>query len=166
MNDDYKMLNRKSITSMYIGYAISFIFLIIIFYGIYYLMGIYNNEYLDYAKYVMIALTFITIIYIIIAPHIYYRHYRYLVTNEKIDIRRGIIILRRILVPIERIHQVEITKGPINNALGLADIEVTTAGGKVKLEFLDSQDAEQIAEMLNEFIRSMIKNRGSSIEQQ
>lgn len=166
MNDDYKMLNRKSITSMYIGYAISFIFLIIIFYGIYYLMSIYNNEYLDYAKYVMIALTFITIIYIIIAPHIYYRHYRYLVTDEKIDIRRGIIILRRILVPIERIHQVEITKGPINNALGLADIEVTTAGGKVKLEFLDGQDAEQIAEMLNEFIRSMIKNRGSSIEQQ
>lgn len=166
MGDDYKMLNKKSIISMYAGYAISFIFLIILFYGTYYLIDIYKNEYLNYAKYAMIILTFITLVYILIAPHIYYHHYRYLVTNEKIDIRRGIIILRRILVPIERIHQVEITKGPINNALGLADIEVTTAGGKVRLEFLDSQDAEQIAERLNEFIRSMIKDRGSSIEQQ
>ncbi len=166
MSDDYKMLNHKSIISMYAGYAISFIVLIILFYGIYYLINIYNHEYLDYAKYVMIVLTFITFVYIIAAPHLYYHHYRYLVTNEKIDIRRGIIILRRILVPIERIHQVEITKGPINNALGLADIEVTTAGGKVRLEFLDNQDAEQIAEMLNDFIRSMIKDRGSSIEQQ
>lgn len=163
---EYKMLNHKSIYSMYIGYIISFIFLIIVFYVIYYLMNTHNYEYLDYVKYSMGILIIISLIYIIIAPHIYYHHYRYLVTNEKIDIKRGIIILRRILVPVERIHQVEITKGPINNIFGLADIEVTTAGGKVRLEFLDSQDAEQIAELLNEFVRSMIANRGSSIEQQ
>lgn len=162
---EYKMLNPKCKLSMHIGYGIIYCALLTIIYGIYWYI---NSNYCEYGflEYILIIIAVVALIYIAIAPPIYYRHYRYMVTNEKIDIRRGIIILRRILVPIERIHQVEITRGPINNALGLADIEVTTAGGTVTIEFLDNDEAERIAETLNEFIRSMIKDRSNSLEQQ
>ena len=165
MADEYKMLNPKCKKSMYINYAISFAVMLVIFYAVFLLTDNKSPENLAAIEYALIIMTIVVLIYCLVAPPIFYKHYRYMVTNEKIDIRRGIIILRRILVPIERIHQVEITRGPINNAFGLANIEITTAGGKVVIEFLNRDEAEQIADTLNDFVRSMIKDRGSVLEQ-
>lgn len=164
--DEYKLLNPKSKPAMYVGYAILYVIYLIMIYGVHWVVDSKYPEYLELITYILIIISILVLIYILIAPPIYYRHYRYMITNEKIDIRRGILILRRILVPIERIHQVEITRGPINNAFGLADIEITTAGGVVVLEYLDRQEAEHIADALNDFVRSMIKDRGSFVDDQ
>ena len=164
--DEYKLLNPKSKPAMYVGYAVSYVIYLIIACGIYWVVDSNYPENLESIIYVLMIISILVLIYILIAPPVYYRHYRYMITSEKIDIRRGILVLRRILVPIERIHQVEITRGPINNAFGLADIEITTAGGTVVLEYLDRQEAEHIADALNDFVRSMIKDRGSSADDQ
>ncbi|MFA6710689.1 MAG: PH domain-containing protein, partial [Candidatus Methanomethylophilaceae archaeon] len=62
-------------------------------------------------------------------------------------------------VPIERVHQVEVTRGPINNMLGLANVTVTTAGGTADIRFLEISEAERIAEELNSLINKIIGDR-------
>ena len=64
-----------------------------------------------------------------------------------------------ILVPVERIHQVEVVRGPINRMFGLSDVVVTTAGGTVKVQFLEDGVAETIADSLNESVIRLLKSR-------
>lgn len=75
------------------------------------------------------------------------------------DIRRGIIVVRHTLVPIERVHQVEVVRGPISNMLGLADVVVTTAGGSVCIQYLELAEAERVAQELNKHVNRILKDR-------
>jgi Uncharacterized conserved protein len=95
--------------------------------------------------------------YLIIGPIVFYNRYRYMINDERIDVRRGILIIRRNMVPIERVHQVEVTRGPINNMLGLANVDVTTAGGIARIEYLELEQAEEIAKYLNSLVNKIVK---------
>ena len=63
------------------------------------------------------------------------------------------------MVPIERIHQVDVSRGPINRAFGLADVMITTAGGSVTIDHLEEDVAEDIAGRLNQSVVRMLKER-------
>jgi membrane protein YdbS with pleckstrin-like domain len=76
-----------------------------------------------------------------------------------VDVRYGIVILRHILVPIERVHQVEVSRGPVNNMLGLANVNIITAGGVATISYLELDEAEKIAERLNDLINRMLRDR-------
>jgi membrane protein YdbS with pleckstrin-like domain len=79
--------------------------------------------------------------------------------DDKVEIRRGIITITHSLVPIERIHQVQVAKGPINRMFGLANVNITTAGGIATMEYLDEEVAESIASKLNEYVVRLLKDR-------
>ena len=98
-------------------------------------------------------------IYFIAAPQVFYRRYRYRIDDEKAEIRRGVIVISHTLVPIERIHQVQVAKGPINRMFGLANVNITTAGGTAVLEYLDIETAESVATKLNECVVGLLKDR-------
>ncbi|MFA6804132.1 MAG: PH domain-containing protein [Candidatus Methanomethylophilaceae archaeon] len=159
MDEGYRTLNPKSKISMYIGYVIVFVILSALFVFILsyreqvesflfrYLMGVYFVALLVY------------LIYMIVAPLLYYSHFRYIITSDRIDVRYGVIIIHHTVVPIERVHQVEVTRGPINNMLGLANVTVTTAGGTADIRFLEISEAERIAEELNSLINKIIGDR-------
>ena len=159
MTDEYKSLNPKCKLAMYILYLALFAVLAAVLFAIGYFfsddIGGYQEAYLI----VCVAILVPILVYIIIAPQIFFRRYRYILTSDKIDVRRGIIIIRRTVVPIERIHQVEVTRGPINNLLKLADVDVTTAGGIAKIQFLDIPVADSIAEELNRYINNIVRDR-------
>ena len=80
-------------------------------------------------------------------------------TVEDVPEGSGVIIRSHFLVPVERIHQVQVDKGPILRKFGLASVTVTTAGGIANLEYLDEPIAEDIAQNLNEKIIKMLKAR-------
>jgi hypothetical protein len=94
-----------------------------------------------------------------VVPVVFYARYRYNVGADRIDVLRGVLIIRHVVVPIERIHQVEVTRGPINNMFGLANVTITTAGGISSIEYLELDEAESIADKLNEKIVSILKER-------
>ena len=52
------------------------------------------------------------------------------------------------LVPINRLHQIAISQGPIDRIYGLTKVVVTTAGGEVTIRFLETQKAQDIADTL------------------
>jgi len=53
----------------------------------------------------------------------------YLVTNRSLRIREGLINVREMTVMFANIQNVSIMQGPIQRALGIADLKVETAGG-------------------------------------
>lgn len=164
--DGYRRLNRKCILSMYIGHALSYLILIAVFA----LARIYAQEILDPytepALYVFMGVLAIVLVYVVVAPPVFYARYRYRITADRIDVRSGVLVLRHILVPIERVHQVEISRGPINSILGLAEVTITTAGGVATLNYLEVEEAERVAELLNSLVGRMIKERIPAIPAQ
>ena len=91
-----------------------------------------------------------------------YRRYRYRMDDEKIEVRRGIVYITHAMVPIERVHQVDVSEGPINRMYGLANVNITTAGGVVTIEYLKEDVAEGIAAKLNENVVKLLRERDQS----
>jgi len=158
MTDEYKSLNPKCKIAIYIAYAILCAILILGLFCMGYFLKDLMGDYFDLYRIISIIVSVIVLIYVIVAPQIFFRHYKYILTSDKIDVLRGVLIIRRTVVPIERVHQVEVTRGPINNLLKLANVTVTTAGGIAKIQFLDLPVAENIAEELNKFINTIVRD--------
>lgn len=157
--DGYLRLNKKCMLSMYISNAITYVLILIAFV----LMTEYARDLLGPAHDVVwtlgIVLLVLVLVYLVVAPPIYYARYRYRLTEDRVDVRYGIVVLRHIMVPIERLHQVEIHSGPINNLLGLSQVNITTAGGTASISYLETEKAEAIADRLNALVRAMLRDR-------
>ena len=98
----------------------------------------------------------VSVAYVIIVPVIRFKRYRYLIEADRIEIVEGVFFIRRTLVPIDRIHQISVSKGPIDSAFGVAKVSVITAGATATFRFLDEEKADEIALHLNERIREKL----------
>ncbi|NLI74264.1 MAG: PH domain-containing protein [Euryarchaeota archaeon] len=156
--ETYRRLNKKCMLSMYINNAITYIILSIILLLIFKLITLSDELSVQSIIPLILVSMILLLIYFIIGPWIYYERYRYMITSDKIDVRYGIIILRHILVPIERVHQVQVSRGPVNNLLGLANVNVTTAGGVATISYLEVDEAEKIVERLTDLINAMLRD--------
>ncbi len=152
---DFRTLNPLSKNAMYLGNLI----VLAIPVAITVALGLYLKSYTDFRFLAMLALAAIVVVYELVSPPIFYKYYRYRMDDDCIEVRSGVIFRAHTLVPVERIHQVEVKKGPILRKYGLATVTMTTAGGTVSLEYLDEPIAEEIAQHLNEKIIKMLKAR-------
>jgi len=157
--EEYRRLNKKCMLSMYINNAITYAILLTAFLLL--LTFVPQLQEPAFGPVIMLASVgmVLLLIYLIAGPKIYYDRYRYIITADKVDVRYGIVILRHILVPIERVHQVEVSRGPVNNMLGLANVNITTAGGVATISYLELDEAEKIAERLNDLINRRLRDR-------
>ncbi len=156
--DGYHVLPKRSMASMYIGsiVALSIMTLVV---SVIYSYALPGQEDAGTFMILMFVLYSLIAIYFIFGPAVYYARYRYRINEDRIDIRRGIFIISHTVVPIERVHQLEVARGPINNLFKLADVTITTAGGTAKIQFLDLQVAEKTADSLNEYITGILRKR-------
>ena len=152
--DGYEVLPKRSIGSMYVGKIITFVILAAVFYGVYYF-----GDLPKIAEILMLALFAVITAYLFLSPPVYYARYRYKIDKDRIDIRHGVIFITHDIVPIERIHQLAVSRGPVNNMFRLADVTITTAGGNVVIKLLEVHTAEDIADKLNEYIVELLKKR-------
>ena len=159
MDEDisYKFLNPKAKLAMYIKSALLIVAVVVADTVLYIFRK--ELEMTDIAFYVICAVSFALIIFFLARPILFYNHYRYIVDTEKVDVQRGIFFISRTVVPIERVHQVQVRRGPISNYLGLADVVITTAGGSAVIEYLDKPVADSIAEHLNNIINKIVRDR-------
>ena len=94
-------------------------------------------------------------IYIVAAPKMRYARYRYCIDEESIRVSEGFVWVREQVVPIERLHKIARSQGPIARMFGLSTVKVTTAGGDVNIKFLTDQRADEISETLKKKINDM-----------
>ena len=156
--DEYRMLNPVAKKAMYLANGIKIAILAAMYIGIF--IGLRMTDELPFWLFYAVTPVFVPIIiYYLVAPGIFYRHYRYRIQDDCIEVRRGVIYRSHYLVPVERIHQVQVSKGPILRKFVLANVTMTTAGGNATLQYLDDDLAEYVAENLNQKIIQMLKAR-------
>lgn len=104
---------------------------------------------------------------LMIFPYIRYCRYQYRITEEAIDVKEGFFFVERNIVPIERLHKIKTMRGPIDHLFGLTKVIVTTAGGDVTIRFLEEEQAEQIAQTLQQRVnRIVVKQRENQENEQ
>lgn len=98
----------------------------------------------------------LAIAYIVVAPNVRYERYRYAIDEEAIRVREGFLWISESTVPMERLHKIKTSQGPIARIFKLSTINVTTAGGDVDIKFLKDDEASEIAELLKKKINEIV----------
>ncbi len=98
----------------------------------------------------------LAVAYIIVAPNVRYERYRYAIDEEAIRVREGFLWISESTVPMERLHKIKTSQGPIARMFKLSTINVTTAGGDVDIKFLKDDEASEIAELLKKKINEIV----------
>ena len=112
------------------------------------------------AGWVFVTLAAIAVVYIIalvvwlvVLPPIRYVRWRYHVSNEYLDIARGIVWRKRFIIPFIRVQNTDTRQGPILRAFGLSSVTVATAAGEHEIPGLGIEEAEQLRDRAAELAR-------------
>ncbi|MFD3156045.1 PH domain-containing protein [Haloimpatiens sp. FM7330] len=153
---EYSRINKNAVKAWFIGRII----FLVIFSGIYLAIG-YKflipkfGESITF-KYVFGILSFLILgffcVNTFIFPKIEYRQWRYLITEDKIELINGIIIRSKIIIPISRIQHLDIEQGPIYRKFGLACLKLNTAGASHEIPALTIDEAEELSEKLKQIV--------------
>ena len=103
----------------------------------------------------IVAIIFVVILVltVIILPPIRYVRWRYEVTNDYLDIAKGIIWRNRYVIPFIRVQNTDTRQGPILRAFGLASVTVSTAAGEHAIAGLAVPEAEELRDRAAELAR-------------
>lgn len=161
MELEYKRLNKKSKNCMRLSSAIGIAILLSILgiiRGICYAINMLVPNWVDL---IFSSIIILSILYIILAPIIRYKRYKYHIDDEKLIVVEGLWFITKTIAPIERVHQIAIERGPIDRLYGLSKVVATTAGDNITISFLENQIAEKIAENLGIRIGTIVKAQRS-----
>ena len=156
---NYRTPSEKAIKLMRITSTLSLsIFLIIPTV----IASLYYKRFLSSFSFIIIGVVLLfSLLYILITPKIRFKRYKYLICPDRIEIIEGLFFIKRTIVPIDRIYQIDILKGPIDNAVGVAKVKLTTAGSAATFRFLDPEIADEIAMHLNAEVLKKINAEGA-----
>ncbi len=81
-------------------------------------------------RFILGSLIFATLLLVMIVTWIvlFYNRYNYLINSEGVEIRRGILWKKDVTIPFERIQNVDIDRGPIEQLIGIYKVNIFTAG--------------------------------------
>ncbi len=102
------------------------------------------------------------ILEVFIYPKLEYEQWRYLVTEDRVEILHGIIFRQKTILPIIRIQNISVNQGPINRGLELFDIQMATASGSFDIPCLEKEVSDGISENLKNRIYDRIRAREGS----
>lgn len=88
-----------------------------------------------------------------VIPWIRWKRWRYHVDHNEIDLRRGLLVVTRTLIPIKRVQHVDTRQGPVYRQFGLASVAVTTAGDTHEIPALSEPVADELRRTISEYAR-------------
>lgn len=155
----YKSLDKKSINVMRINALIVGLIAIIIISIIGYLcLTNIKDEILKSIIIIILVIIFVILLLdIFIFPRIRYNRYKYLVNDERIEVKKGLFLITRSIIQIKRIQKIEISDGPIDRKFNLANVNIYTAAGMVDIKFLNKEEAESISEEINSLLKKNLE---------
>lgn len=149
----YEKLSKNALANMYLGTITGTIIALVVIFLLEILLVIPNN--IGIAIALGIVLAVVLALNALISPIIRFYRYRYKIDDESIDIIEGYIFVTRSIVPINRLHKLEIIQGPYDKICNVARVNVTTAGGDVTIRFLETEKADKITESLKKKINEI-----------
>ncbi|MFW5894363.1 MAG: PH domain-containing protein [Bacillota bacterium] len=91
----------------------------------------------------------LAVLHIVIIPKVRMVYWGYQINEHDIDIQYGIIVVKRILVPMQRIQHVDTEHGPILRLFKLASLRISTAGTNHKIPALEEKTAEKLRKQIS-----------------
>lgn len=109
----------------------------------------------SWAWILVLAAAVLAVTLLIVAPR-RARAYGYLLRQDDLLFRRGIMFQRFVSVPYGRMQLIDVTRGPLARALGLADLRFVTAAAAtgVSIPGLAESEAEELRDRLVELAES------------
>ena len=153
----YEKLSKSALGCMYTGTAAATLISLAFLIALNALWFIPEN--IQMGKTISLVVGILLIVNAVISPYLRYHRYRYCINDECIDIEEGYFIIKRDIVPIERLHKLQTEQGPIDRMFQVAKVKVTTAGGDVTIRFLQKEKAEAIADSLKDRINQIVKEQ-------
>lgn len=98
------------------------------------------------------------IIYIVIAgvlPKLRWKRWKYEVSDNGIDMLRGIIIKKRTVIPINRVQHVDTRQGPVYRKFELASVAISTAATTHEIPALDNDTADELRNTISILVRKV-----------
>lgn len=77
----------------------------------------------------------------------------YAIGQEQIDLEHGWLVVTRTVVPMTRVQHVELQQGPLAQRFDLAQLEIHTAAGSVKIPALDRAEGDRIRQHIADLAR-------------
>lgn len=93
------------------------------------------------------------VVLVAVEPRLRWRNWRYALRDEEIDLRRGVIVVTRTLIPTIRVQHVDTQRTWLSDRLGLRAVVIHTAGGSHRIPALHPDTATAIRDRIAELAR-------------
>ncbi|MBT2689199.1 PH domain-containing protein [Bacillus sp. ISL-47] len=90
---------------------------------------------------------------IMIIPTLRWKRWRYEVREKEIELKHGIFVIKRTLVPMIRVQHVDTRQGPILRKYRLATVIISTAATVHEIPALDVEEAEELRFFISQLAR-------------
>ncbi|MEX2600339.1 MAG: PH domain-containing protein [Balneolaceae bacterium] len=90
---------------------------------------------------------------IVFFPYIRWKRWRYSVDQHEIDLKRGILVVQRTLIPLSRVQHVDTRQGPILRWYKLASVTISTAATTHEIPALDEVIADRVRDTISKYAR-------------
>ena len=156
---NYEKLDKLAKKSWFISRLITLLVIIIVLIA----LRIFLSDKLGDKAFIISSIIALVILFFtinaFIYPEIVYNQWRYSVSEDCIELIHGIFFVKNTVIPVVRIQHIKTSQGPINRKLGLANMEIFTAGGAHKIPNINREKAEEIAIYLKDKLHIKIKGQ-------
>lgn len=90
---------------------------------------------------------------ILLIPYLSWKHWRYSVDEKEIDLKRGILVKTRTLIPLSRVQHVDTRQGPLLRWYNLASVTISTAATTHEIPALDEVIADRVRKEISTYAR-------------
>lgn len=149
---NYNYMDSNAKKSMILANSIGLIILLLVLICILILnwkfLHLTDNKSIAIGGLTLLIICSITLLFII--PTFRYKNFRYLIKNNEIHVRTGIVFINTNIIPFFRIQNIDISEGFIMRKFRLATVTLSTAGGNSKLLLINKDKAEEIKHLIKE----------------
>ncbi|MGM0904644.1 MAG: PH domain-containing protein [Bacillota bacterium] len=86
-------------------------------------------------------------------PKLRWKRWRYEVREQEIELKRGVFIIKRTLIPMVRVQHVDTQQGPLLRKYRLSTVMISTAATVHEIPALDMEEAEELRQSISRLAR-------------
>ncbi len=88
-----------------------------------------------------------------ILPNLRFKMWRYEVTEHEIELKYGVIVIKRTLIPMVRVQHVDTRQGPLMRAYHLSSVTISTAATTHEIPALSNKTADELRDRISVLAR-------------
>lgn len=95
-----------------------------------------------------------SVLAVTIIPVIRWKRWRYRIGEHEIELRRGLFVITRTLIPVYRVQHVDTSQGPLYSYYKLASVAISTAATTHEIPALSEEVADQARNNISKLART------------